>query len=104
VNGGLGFIRGFVAVSALLLGAPHASSAEKWDCSSPFPDKYMVKSLHLFADEVKQMTCGKIEMVVHPSATLCTMSETERAIQSGQLPIGEIFLAEFSNENAMFGS
>lgn len=103
MNRCLGFVRGLIAASALLLGVPPASAAEKWDFSSPYPDSYMIKNIRVFADEVKQKTGGKIEMVVHPNASLYKLPETKRAIQSGQLPIGEITPHGFTNEDPMFG-
>lgn len=103
MNRCLGFVLGLIAAGALLLGVTPASAAEKWDFSSPYPDSYMIKNIRLFAEEIKQKTGGKIEMVVHPNASLYKLPETKRAVQSGQLPIGEITLHGFSNEDPMFG-
>ena len=103
MNRRLGFVLGLITAGALLLGVTPASAAEKWDLSSPYPDSYMIKNIRTFAEEIKQKTGGKIEMVVHPNASLYKLPETKRAVQSGQLPIGEITLHGFSNEDPMFG-
>ena len=89
-------------VSSALIAIP-CVAAEKWDFSSPYPDSYMLKNIRMFADEIRQKTGGNIDMVVHPNAELYKLPETRRAIQSGQLPIGEITLHAFSNEDPLYG-
>ncbi|TYC48294.1 TRAP transporter substrate-binding protein [Rhodobacterales bacterium] len=94
------------AVAALpmtaVLAAPAA--AEKWD----MPVAYSASNFHTvtateFAKCVKTGTGGDIDIVVHPSGSLFPGAQIKRAIQTGQVPIGERLLSGHENENALFG-
>lgn len=81
-----------------------AASAEKWD----MPMAYSATNFHSatgaeFAKCVTTGTGGEIEIVTHPSGSLFKGAEIKRAIQTGQVPIGERLLSGHQNENAVFG-
>ncbi len=57
-----------------------------------------------FADEVKQVTGGKLVIKVHSAGSLFKHPEIKNAVRGGQVPIGEFFLSLLSNENAVFGA
>ena len=97
-------------LNALLAGAAalsisaSAASAEKWD----MPMAYSATNFHSatgaeFARCVTTGTGGEIEIVTHPSGSLFKGAEIKRAIQTGQVPIGERLLSGHQNENAVFG-
>jgi len=56
-----------------------------------------------FAECVTTGTGGDIEIVTHPSGSLFPGAQIKRAIQTGQVPIGERLLSGHQNENALFG-
>ena len=56
-----------------------------------------------FAKCVTTGTGGDIEIVTHPSGSLFPGAQIKRAIQTGQVPIGERLLSGHQNENAVFG-
>jgi TRAP-type C4-dicarboxylate transport system substrate-binding protein len=56
----------------------------------------------MFSDEVKKLGGGKLEIVVHPNALLYKMPEIKRAVQTGQVGIGEFFLSAYGNEDPMY--
>jgi len=56
-----------------------------------------------FAKCVTTGTGGDIEIVTHPSGSLFPGAQIKRAIQTGQVPIGERLLSGHQNENAIFG-
>ncbi|MEM9813017.1 MAG: TRAP transporter substrate-binding protein, partial [Pseudomonadota bacterium] len=56
-----------------------------------------------FAECVTTGTGGEIEIVTHPSGSLFPGAQIKRAIQTGQVPIGERLLSGHQNENALFG-
>ncbi|MCB1983359.1 MAG: TRAP transporter substrate-binding protein, partial [Rhodoferax sp.] len=58
----------------------------------------------LFAGEVKAATGGKLEITVHPNASLFKAPEIKRAVQGGQAQIGEILLVAYANEWPIFGA
>lgn len=81
-----------------------AGHAEKWD----MPMAYSASNFHTengvkFADCVRAGTDGAIDITVHPSGSLFAGADIKRAIQTGQVPIGERLLSGHQNENAIFG-
>ncbi len=78
--------------------------AEKWD----MPMAYSGSNFHSvtgaeFARCVTTGTGGEIEIVTHPSGSLFPGAQIKRAVQTGQVPIGERLLSGHQNENALFG-
>ncbi len=94
----------FLSAVALAMTASSAAMAEKWD----MPMAYSAANFHSatgveFANCVTTGTGGEIEIVIHPSGSLFKGAEIKRAIQTGQVPIGERLLSGHQNENALFG-
>ena len=94
----------FLAASALTALGATAASAEKWD----MPLAYSGSNFHSvtaaeFGKCVTTGTGGEIEIVTHPSGSLFPGAQIKRAIQTGQVPIGERLLSGHQNENAIFG-
>jgi len=78
--------------------------AQKWD----MPMAYSATNFHSengvkFADCVREGTAGAIDITVHPSGSLFKGADIKRAIQTGQVPIGERLMSGHQNENAVFG-
>ena len=83
--------------------AAGAAQAQKWDMPTPYPDgNFHTKNIRQFADEVKAATGGKLEIVVHCNASLIKHPEIKRAVQTGQVNIGEVLISVLSNENPIF--
>ena len=94
----------FAAASAIALTAAAPAMAEKWD----MPMAYSGSNYHSatgaeFARCVTTGTMGAIEIVTHPSGSLIGGADIKRAVQTGQVPIGERLLSAHQNENALFG-
>lgn len=93
------------AMTALTLGtAMPAFAAEKWD----MPMAYSASNFHSengvkFAECVTEATGGEIEITVHPGGALFAGADIKRAIQTGQVQLGERLLSGHQNENAVFG-
>jgi TRAP-type C4-dicarboxylate transport system substrate-binding protein len=90
--------------AAATLSAQAGGHAEKWD----MPMAYAATNFHTengvkFADCVRAGTDGAIDITVHASGSLFSGSDIKRAIQTGQVPIGERLLSSHQNENAVFG-
>ena len=78
--------------------------AEKWD----LPMAYSGSNFHSvtgaeFAKCVTKGTGGGIEITTHPSGSLFKGGDIKRAVQTGQVPIGERLLSGHQNEAAIFG-
>jgi TRAP-type C4-dicarboxylate transport system substrate-binding protein len=56
-----------------------------------------------FAEEVKKATGGKLEITVHPGASLFKAPEIKRAVATGQAQLGEILISIHENEDPVFG-
>ena len=93
-----------VATATVATMAAAPVMAEKWD----MPMAYSATNFHSavgaeFAKCVTTGTGGDIEIVTHPSGSLFPGAQIKRAIQTGQVPIGERLLSGHQNENALFG-
>ncbi len=80
------------------------AKAEVWD----MPLAYSGSNFHSvtaaeFGKCVTTGTGGEIEIVTHPSGSLIKGADIKRAVQTGQVPIGERLLSGHQNENAIFG-
>lgn len=84
-----------------LISAP--AYAAKWDMPTPYADGvHHTKNDRAFAADVKQATQGQLEIVVHSGASLFKHPEIYRAVRSGQVPIGELFMGLLGNDDPIF--
>ena len=90
------------AVAVVGLVAASLSSAQaqtKWDLPAGYPTtNFHTENLAQFAADVDKASGGKLKITVHANASLFKAPEIKRAVQGGQAQIGEILLANFSNE------
>lgn len=93
-----------VALAATTMLAMPAMAQEKWD----LPMAYSGSNFHSvtgaeFAKCVTTGTGGDIEITTHPSGSLFAGGDIKRAVQTGQVPLGERLLSGHQNESAIFG-
>ena len=93
-----------VALAATAMMTLPAMAGEKWD----LPMAYSGSNFHSvtgaeFANCVTTGTGGDIEITTHPSGSLFAGGDIKRAVQTGQVPIGERLLSGHQNESAIFG-
>ena len=93
-----------LAVSASIVASATAGFAEQWD----LPMAYSATNFHSavgaeFAKCVTTGTGGDLTLVTHPGGSLFAGGEIKRAIQTGQVNIGERLLSGHQNENILFG-
>ena len=94
-----------LAATLAALAATPAQAQTKWDLPAAYPSgNFHTNNLMLFAGEVKAATGGKVEITVHPNASLFKAPEIKRAVQGGQAQIGEILLVAYANEWPIFGA
>jgi len=96
--------RALLAAAAVVTIGATPALAETWD----MPMAYAATNFHsetgaAFGQCVTTGTGGEIEIVTHPSGSLFAGGDILRAIQTGQVPIGERLLSGDQNENALFG-
>jgi len=88
-------------IAGLAFGSAQAQT--KWDMPTPYPDSnFHTKNVKQFAEDVKAASAGKLEIVVHSNASLIKAPEIKRAVQTGQVSIGQILVSTLANENPIF--
>lgn len=93
-----------VLVVGLLLWAVSTHAAQIWNMPTAYGDaNYHTQNARLFARAVGVCTGGKLDIVVHGGGSLIKGGEIKRAVQTGEVPIGERLLSAHQNENAVFG-
>ena len=94
---------GMIAAALALATTAHAQT--KWDLPAAYPaTNFHSVNLATFAADVNKATGGKLQITVHPGASLFKAPEIKRAVQGGQAQAGEILLAAYQNEWQMFGA
>lgn len=79
------------------------NAATKWDMPTPYGDGvHHTKNVREFASDVNKATAGDLNIVVHSGASLYKHPEIHRAVRTGQVSIGEMFMGLLGNDNAVF--
>jgi TRAP-type C4-dicarboxylate transport system substrate-binding protein len=95
--------RNFVIAAAAFACVGGAYAQAKWDLPAAYPaSNFHTENLVQFANEVDKATGGKLKINVHANASLFKAPEIKRAVQGGQAQIGEVLLANFSNEHPLY--
>ncbi len=94
------------AIALALCAASALSLAQtKWDLPSAYPaTNFHSENLAQFAKELGEASGGKLQITVHPGASLFKAPEIKRAVQGNQAQLGEILLAAYQNEWQGFGA
>jgi TRAP-type C4-dicarboxylate transport system substrate-binding protein len=92
------------AATAALLGVQPAWAQTKWNLPAAYPaDNPHSVNLIQFAKDVVDATGGKLQITVHPAASLFKAPDIKRAVQTGQVQIGEVLISLHENEDPIFG-
>ena len=92
------------AFAAAALAATPALAQTKWNLPAAYPaDNPHSENLALFAKDVADATDGKLQITVHPAASLFKAPEIKRAVQTGQVQIGEVLMSLHENEDPIYG-
>ena len=92
------------AMLLIAVAAAPANAQTKWNLPAAYAaNNYHSENLAWFADEVKKATGGKLEITVHPGASLFKAPEIKRAVATGQAQMGEILISIHENEDPIFG-
>jgi TRAP-type transport system periplasmic protein len=93
-----------ILTAALVVGAVQVAMAANWDMPTPYPDGNMhTQNIKQFAEDVSEATGGELTITVHSNGSLFKHPEIKRAVQTGQVPIGEVLISLLSNEDPVFG-
>ena len=81
-----------------------AAAQTKWNLPAAYPaDNPHSVNLVAFAKDVATATGDKLQITVHPAASLFKAPEIKRAVATGQAQIGEVLISLHENEDPMFG-
>lgn len=92
------------AITTLSLAASGIAYADVWDLPSPQPtDNYITENVSWFAEQIREVTNGELDIRVHPSGSLFPGDQIKRAVQRDQAQIGVHVLSAHQNENILYG-
>ena len=96
--------RTMLATGLAALGAPRLAAAQtRWVMASAYPDgNYHTQNIRRFLAEAEQAGGGRLAVQLHSNASLLPMPQIKRAIQTGQIQMGEILMAAYGNEDPMY--
>ena len=98
------YLAATAAVIAMSAAATSANAQTKWNLPAAYPaTNYHTENLIWFAEEVKKATDGKLDITVHPGASLFKAPEIKRAVATGQAQMGEVLISIHENEDPVFG-
>ncbi len=88
---------------AALVAGGGAFAQTKWDMPTPYPDgNFHTKNLVEFAEEINTKSNGKLTITLHSNGSLIKHPEIKRAVQTGQVPIGEVLISVLANESPLY--
>lgn len=100
--------RDFCAATALATGlgfAPGARAQTKWDFATAYAAiNFHSQNNEQFVKDVAAATSNALLITPHFGASLFKMPEIKRAVQTGDVQMGEFFLVSFQNEAQIFGA
>lgn len=89
--------------AAPLLPALDAAAQARWQMATPYPEgNFHTRNVRAFLEEVTTATGGRVNVQLHPNASLLPMAQIKRGVQSGQVQLGEILLSAYGNEDPFF--
>ena len=95
-------IAGFAAAVVAAFMALPASAAD-WIMASGYADaNFHTQNIRAFIDDVEKGTDGNLKITLNSNDTLIKLDAIKRAVQAGQIPIGEIRLGVYGNEDPMY--
>src|SRR6185312_14524696 len=90
-----------LAAAAVALGAAQAQT--KCDMPTPYSEgEFHTRNVKAFAEDVKKATGGQLDIAVHSNQSLIKHPDALRAVSTGQVPLAEFLLGQFSNEDPVF--
>jgi TRAP-type C4-dicarboxylate transport system substrate-binding protein len=92
------------AVATMGLSVSGAAFAQTtWTMASGYPEtSFFTQNIRAFIKEVEDKSAGKLKIDLRPNDTLIKHDAIKRAVQAGQVQMGEIRLGVYGNEAAMY--
>ncbi|WP_299819199.1 TRAP transporter substrate-binding protein [uncultured Jannaschia sp.] len=91
------------AALVLCLSATTVAAQETWVMASGYPeDSFFTKTIRQFIEEVETAADGELTIDLRPNDELIKLDAIRRAVQSGQVQLGEIRFGVYGNESPMY--
>lgn len=92
-----------LAATAFMAVPSSDARAQSWDMPTAYaPSNFHTQNIERFATAVRGATGDRLKITVHSGASLYKMPEIKRAVQTGQVAIGEVLMVTLSNENPLY--
>ena len=89
------------AIGAGMLATAGNAQAVEWIMASGYPDSnFLTKNLKMFVEDVKAGT--SVDIQLNSNDSLIKLDAIKTSVQRGQIPIGEIRLGVYGNEDPMY--
>jgi TRAP-type C4-dicarboxylate transport system substrate-binding protein len=97
-------LKTFAVAACVTAFAAPVMAQTKWNLPAAYPaDNPHSVNLIAFAKDVAEATGNKLQITVHPAASLFKAPEIKRAVATGQAQAGEVLISLHENEDPMFG-
>ena len=95
--------RTLALAAALALVAATARAQDQWDMPMAYEEaNYHTENGRVFAEAVRVCTKGGIRIEIHAAGSLIEGHDIKRAVESGEVAIGERLLSAHAGEHAVF--
>lgn len=98
--------RALIASAALALSfglAAPVAAQTSWTMASGYPESsFFTQNIREMIKEIEAKSGGKLKIDLRSNDSLIKLDAVKRAVQSGQIQIGEIRLGVYGNEGAMY--
>lgn len=97
------FRRAVLAAATLALGCATAQAQTRWTMATAYAEgNFHTRNIRAFIEDVHQATGGRLAIQLHPAASLLTMPNIKRGVQTGQVQLGEVLLSAYGNEDPFY--
>jgi len=80
-----------------------AQAAERWNMTAENPDGNFITTVAKeFAQDVEKASNGELLIRVHANSVLFKRPEVKRAVQTGQVQVGDVLMSVLGNEDPIF--
>lgn len=88
-------------VVSVAAGFLSAASAAHWNMATPYPDaSFHTQNDYQFVKDIEQAT--DLDITIHSGGSLIKHPQIKRAVQTGQVQMGEVFISILGNQNPIF--
>ncbi|PRY74971.1 TRAP-type C4-dicarboxylate transport system substrate-binding protein [Yoonia maritima] len=83
--------------------AASASAETTWIMASGYPeDSFFTQNIRMFIEEVEEASNGELSIDLRSNGELIKLDAIRRAVQAGQIQLGEIRFGVYGNESPMY--